>query len=560
MKTISIKKSFIGLFAVALLATSCSDFLDLNPETDFEVESFYSTEAEMDIALAGIYAQFASRGAYGEDLILMDYGTDEGYNTRAFDTKPQANVNEHTSESSDVSSLWQSLYSAINLSNILIKNAVPENFPEGVANSYIAEARFLRGFAYLQLAFWWNEVPLRLEPIVDQASNHVAPSPLEDVYNQIISDLEFAAANLPHAADPEYIGGHANSMAAHGLLARTYLKMAGFPFRDTSKYQKAMDECEIIMNDGFHGLTLPGEFDSYKTHFLNYIQNRYDTRESLWEISFADLSDLGVNTSGTIGTRNGLAFNSDIRALKPISRQFVSPSPALDFLYADEDLRYDWNIPGIQHNRNDLIATAAPLSFAYSIGKFRRWEPTFPDDIAASNLEPQVYVLLEDTTRPDQNNTGINFPIIRYADVLLMYAEASNEVNNGPTALGIAALNEVRNRAGLANIEDATNGNPSALGGRDSFFNELLDERMRELCFEGLRKMDLIRWGLYEERLNFLNNIVRAYPTFDPTSNANVSLLRCYDNFDPNKHLSMPYPAQEVQINNLLNQKPEWNN
>lgn len=558
MKIISLKQSFLRMLFLTLLATSCSDFLDLEPQTDWEAQNFYSTEAEMDIALAGIYSQFSSRNTFGEDFMLMDYGTDEGYNVRSFDSNPQANINSHTPESDDVVNVWRTFYNGINLSNLLIKNTVPENFPAGVANKYIAEARFLRALAYLQLVSWWNEVPLRLEPTIDQTSNHMAPASLEDIYNQIILDFEFAANNLPHAQDADYVVGHANKMAAHGLLARTYLKMAGFPFRDTSKYAKAMTECEIIMNDGFHGLTIAsGGFDGYKAHFLNYIENNYDTRESLFEISFANGVDLGVATAGTIGTRNGLAFNANDRLGVPMARQFVSPSPTLELLYADDDVRFDWNIPGYQHTRAGAIANAAPLSFAYSVGKFRRWEPTFPNDIAASNAAPQIYVVLEKTSNLDQNTTGINFPIIRYADVLLMYAEASNEVNNGPTALGIAALNQVRNRAGLTNIQDA---NPSAIANRDSFFNELLDERMRELCFEGLRKMDLIRWGLYETRLNFLNSIVRGYPTFNPNLPANLSLLRCYDNFVPGKHLSMPYPAQEVQINNLLNQKPEWNN
>jgi len=132
-----------------------------------------------------------------------------------------------------------------------------------------------------------------------------------------------------------------------------------------------------------------------------------------------------------------------------------------------------------------------------------------------------------------------------------MFAEATNELN-GPTAEAVAAIDLVRNRAGLENLGTAK---PEAIAGQDAFFEEITDERLRELCFEGQRKHDLIRWGLLEEKLAVLYESVIYHPNYTP---AMAYKYRCYTNFDSSKHLSLPYPEQEVLINNLLEQKPEW--
>ena len=96
--------------------------------------------------------------------------------------------------------------------------------------------KFLRGLAYYHLTLWWNEVPLRTTPVVDQNSNHVAPSAVDIIYDQIVSDLDYASETLPLVSDSNYEVGRANAMAAHGLLAKVYLKMAGFPL-NTSDYK-----------------------------------------------------------------------------------------------------------------------------------------------------------------------------------------------------------------------------------------------------------------------------------------------------------------------------------
>lgn len=160
---------------------------------------------------------------------------------------------------------------------------------------------------------------------------------------------------------------------------------------------------------------------------------------------------------------------------------------------------------------------------------------------------------LESPEPVNQHFTGINFPILRYSDVLLMFAEAENQLN-GPTAVAQEAIDLVRNRAGLKNLSVVKT---DAIASQESFFQEIVDERFRELCFEGHRKHDLIRWGLLEEKLEEAYDAIRFEPGYNA---AQAYKHRDWDNFEKGstKHLSLPYPEQEILINNLLDQKDLW--
>jgi len=540
----------IGLLAII---TSCTDVLELEPETTWAAEKFYKTESEINIALAGIYSSLSSGQTLGDRMLMMDYGTDEGYALKGWVEDTPTNLYTHNETTKEITDSWKTFYQGINNVNNFITYIDPNNFEEEEYNRFIGEARFLRGFFYYQLTIWWNEVPLRLTPTVDQNSNHKAPASLEEVYTQIITDLTFASEHLPSAFDGDYVPGHANSMAAHAILAKTYLKAAGHPLQASeingkNPYQAAKDHCEIIMTDGNHVLN-----PNYKELFLNYIQNRFELSETLFEIVFKNGSDLGVGISGKLGYTNGLLYKPNPRINTPYSDPLINPSPIFELTYEEGDARKSWNVPGISGRGNGQISKlAGPLTWGYGIGKFRRWEPIYPDDIEASNLEDTPIVVLETPSPLSATSTGINLPIVRFADVLLMFAEATNELS-GPTAEAIAAIDLVRNRAELESLATVK---PQAIGGKNEFFLEIVDERLRELCFEGHRKSDLVRWGLLETKINELEESIIFNSDYD--AKKHTAQLRCVRNFNPQKHLSLPYPQQEVLINNLLEQKTEW--
>ncbi|TLX78244.1 RagB/SusD family nutrient uptake outer membrane protein [Labilibacter sediminis] len=548
------------LAVVLLINTSCSDMLVVAPETVWDVDDFYNSEERVEIGMAGIYSQFAKQNAYGGNLsVYMEYGTDEGYYNRGWDELWAVSLYRHTTNDIHVSGTWRQLYAAINNINLFIAKIDKDAFSEERSNELFAEVRFLRGFAYSTLVSLFEEVPLRLEYVVDQSSNNVAAASLEELYSVIIEDLEFAAMYLPHASDDDYIPGRANKMAAHGILARVYMKMAGYPLQQTEYCQNALNHCDSIISDGWHGLVVDADTLGYRNLFLNYIQNKYDARESIFEISFAENRSIGVATSGRIGNSNGLAFAYEDDGFHPVSKVYMTVSPVLDVVYELTDKRREWNIPGMRYTAGgDAQVVPTLLEATYTAGKFRRWEPENYEDLdikKGKDDQVEPYILLEKVEQPSKNTTGINLPVIRYADILLMYAEAANEINNGPTQEAIVYLNQIRNRAGLANIEDVK---PGRIANKDEFFLEIMDERLRELCFEGLRKHDLIRWGMLGKRLEFLDQIVRGNEAFDASKTAHIGFLRAVNNFDPSKHLSLPYPLQEVTINNLLDQKSNW--
>ena len=551
-----------GLLIIGLLAvtSSCSDALDLEPKTTWAVENFYQTENDINAALAGIHSSLSTYSVFGGTIQQMNNGTDEQYKLKSWNESVPTGIYKHNPASGEVRDLYGALYGGINNANNMIKYIDPVNFEdEAVYNNYLGEARFLRGFMYYHLTLWWNEVPLRLEPSKDQSSNHLAVSPVKDIYEQIIADLSFASENLYGSFDGNYVAGHANSGAAHAMLAKIYLKAAGYPLQASeingkNPYQAAKDHCMAVTDLG-HNLNA-----SYKDVFLNYIQNRFDLSETLFEIVYRNGQDLGLNIGGRIGSSNGLFYGiNGSRVNEPVSSPEITPSPIhehLDMYEVNDSLRKHWNVPAYGANKggwapsNGAVYALQPFYWGYTPGKFRRWDAAYPWDIEKSNAQLNPIITLESPTPVNQHITGINFPILRFSDVLLMFAEAENQMN-GPTGEAQAAIDLVRNRAGLENLATVK---PEAIA-KEAFFDEIVDERFRELCFEGHRKHDLIRWGLLEEKLE------EAYEAiiYDPAYNADQAFRhRDHDNFNPSIHLSLPYPEQEVLINNLLDQKTGW--
>lgn len=564
MKNNKIQISIVFLFIFAL--SGCTDFLETEPKSFWKEESFYSNKQEANIAIVGIYNQLANDEMYGWQFnVLIEAGTDESYTNDTTSLWEESKY-AFTPSSVPIKNVWLRYYRCIQLVNQLEKNLRPELYTTiEEYNSVLAKAYFMRAFCYFNLANWFGPVPLRLTPSTSQADNNLAPSPVLEVYTQVEKDFLFAAEHLLHANSPQYLQGEPNKMAAHGMLSRLYLKMGGYqPYLTTNEatcylpnnqqyFKKAQDQCEIIMNDGWHQLN-----PSYRAHFLTYLQDRYDIKESLFEISFGNLALIGLNVSGRLGNINGVEFVGTF----DIPRGFCKIQAGIPLLnkYAVEDQRREWNIAGFRNNYSGTTFAYTmtyifdtPLNPEYGPGKFRRWEPK---DLAKLKTDLRLvngeYTILNNTTgsEKDPNFTSINFPILRYSDVLLMHAEAIIGGANGSaaaTGAAVNSLNLVKVRAGLAPYA----GNLD----HDDFFDEIVDERLRELCFEGIRKQDLIRWNLLGEKLIETNQAIKANPAYRASDQFHQTFLEPGNNFNKAKHLLLPYPLQETQLNNLLKQR-----
>lgn len=535
---ISIKFKTAVFAAILLAGTSCEEYLTVEPKSSWVKEAFYQNEDEVQMGLAGIYSYLGLDNTYGQVISSMfEAGTDEALYNRN-NNNWAIGLYNHTPADAYIARAWLALYQGIDAANNFI-DKVPNTpgIEDSKRNAYLGEAYFLRALFYFDLVRWWGEVPLRTAPTASVDDNDMEAASIENVYKQIVSDLTFATQNLPHAKDQNE-PGHANKMAAHGMLARVYLTMAGYPLQQTEMYTEAAKQCDIVISDGWHQLN-----PSYKQVFLNYITNKYDRNESMFEIEFSMMRDQGIREDGRIGQINGVQFYYYPTQTEPFAYAMLQNSVKLKNIYEEGDERDEWNNAGFICNAAGNISKVTNDVLIWP-GKFRRWEPVTYGKITEG---VGSYRVLEATPTPDKNFTGINFPFLRYADILLMKAESENEINGPGNAYQY--LDEVRVRAGLEGINQTT------INSKELFRKEIQNERLREFCFEGIRKHDLIRWNILGESLVELNQMIDA----SNGSAKNKTLFkRAGENFNPLKHNIMPYPIQETTLNQKLNQHQEW--
>lgn len=521
------------LVILPIVFLSCEESLEYNPESFIVTENFYKTEADCQLALKSIYSDLGSNNTFGESMsICWATGVDEAIMSRDKNL-PIWTVarNQHNAASTAIENTWRVLYRGINNANIFIEktpDALVED--ESIKEGMIAQARFLRAFYYLELVRAWGDVPLRTESIKGVADNDFGSALAADVYQFVIDELEAVVAKLPVAGETEY--GRATQTAANGLLARTYLSRAGYPNRILSdeSYQKVIDNCDAVINSGKHDL-----LDNYKEVFMNLIQDVNDPTEVIFDVQFSSLFDQGLKEAGKIGQLNGIENKTKNSDTGPYAYGYVYAGISLINSYDQaNDARFDWNIADWKANKDKPVIQEE--KYQWYPGKYRRGDRVLNEDDSYS------IVTLESGNK---NTTGINFPILRYSDILLMKAEALNEL--GSTSAAITLLDQVRNRAGLSSID------PANVADKDAFRSELMDERMREFCFEGQRKHDLIRWGVYEEKL-----LGAKQSMIDAGVVGKLAWMYIWANNIEEKHTVLPIPLKELDENKLMTQNILW--
>ncbi|MFB9058106.1 RagB/SusD family nutrient uptake outer membrane protein [Mariniflexile ostreae] len=530
-------KNILFVFGLLVLVAGCQDSIDLNPISDVGTTNFYNNEDECQLALNGVYNFLGDKSVYESELgIKSAYGTDEALYGRSNLNWPMA-LYVYNANTREIEQIWQALYSGINNANVLIENLPGADFNiEAKRTEMEAETRFLRALFYFELVRRWENVPLRVESVstVEQANNIPATDGV-DIYKFIISELEQVAPMLPEI-ETSHIG-KATETAAYALLARIYLQKAGYPLQHESQssYEKVVEYADKVITSGKHNLSLP-----YKQIFMQEIQNVHDFTEIIFEVQFENLFNEGLNEGGSYGTFTGIQtlYNPG-----PYCGGFSYVAVSLTNLYADDDERKSWNVADWKVRGTGKIQLVDKpeknkyFPYRYYPGKFRRVD--YVGEWSDQNL-----IELE-TGTISKNETATDFPVIRYADVILMKAEALNEIS-GPTE-AVPFLNMVRNRAGLEDIDN------TLVANKNMFLEELIDERSRELCFEGVRKMDLIRWGKLGEKLAKLKEDMEeteVVPAYEWLYTAPNNYL--------DKHNVWPIPLIEVEENNMIEQHVLW--
>lgn len=529
------KKTLILLLASALVAQACN-FLDAYPKDVMTVEDAYSSEAEAQEALNGVYCTLASSYLYGNNMLgRMGLSADIGYEYYNTDAN---GVGYYEVVPSDVkvANYWKGFYSGVGNANRLLANLDKAPLDSASRVQMRSEALFLRAYFYFMLTVRFGDVPLVLEVPKSGRLEHVQvpATPQADVYARIISDMEEAVPGLPDASTLSG-GGRLSKSAAWGILARVCLNAAGYPCKIESLFAKAKLYADNVIKLGFHELN-----PSYEQVFINYMQDIYDIRESIWEVEFwGNNTGTYTTVAGMVGRNNGIGFSNSQGNRDDLGVSIGATRTTSYFygLFQEGDLRRDWTIAPYTFNSQTGEKTFQTTNiWIRYCGKFRReYETLLPKSVSY---------------------TPTNFPLLRYSDVLLMYAEAvacDPASTQTEIAAGYECLNQVRRR-GYGKI--ATVADPSVdirNEGAAVLMETIKEERARELGFELLRKDDIVRWGEFLRRMKYVGDMIPAAYT----SSYYVAGRLYYGNAEA-RDVLWPIPSYELGVNRKLVQNPGW--
>lgn len=508
MKKILNKSLLLAGLGVLL---SCAD-LEERPVGLLAPESLFKSTRDVETAIFGAYGWIATERLYGRQFVtaimlrsdMVDIG-DRGTPAE----RQQVNDFNMDDNNNMVRQFWPVWYQVISAANAAISGAESLGLPESEVNPLIAEARFVRAFSYYHLVRVFGDIPYIDFFITDpSAVKEISKTPAATVYTNIIADLEFAKQWLPEQ-QPAGVRSRPSKGTAASYLASVHLTLAD--------YQKAYNEAKFVIdNKDRFGYGLVSDFqDLFRAPQPNNLQ------EHIFAIDF-------------LGLQNGSGgANDDIMA------------PMTGIRGADPP-KSGWSV-------------AVPSMAVYNTWDSRdyRKEVSFEDSILIGGvLRPYTQFSNPTSRRPhiakyarfagNSNTEGRfsdhNYAAMRYAEVLLIAAEALAEVNNGPNAEAIGYVNQIRARArNWAGRQTNFPQNVSAGLSKDQFINLVLDERRLELAFEYKRWYDIKRRQLGEQVFKGPNS------------------LEPHPNFDPARDYLMPLPRNELEVNpNLMPQNPGY--
>ena len=481
--------------ALLFLLSSCNDdFLTLAPISNANVDNFYSSENDFQLAVNGAYISLRSDGVFQDYVQLIGdmhsdnatVGTTAGvrsyfYELSEFKDQPASPI---------YSSVWNDHYQGIYRCNMVLDQIDAVSFAnEARKKQFIGEARFLRGLFYFNLVRIFGDVPLVLNSLnnIDE-SYTLGRTPAAEVYKAIVADLQAASQNLPASYSGTDVG-RATSGAAKGLLGKVFLTQ--------KSYQEAAQALAEVINSGRYQL-LANFNDLWKPANKN-------SKESLFEVQFK--KQAGTNTGSEFSVRYTPYLSGTVLVgVATTNGGYNIPTEDIANAYTSADLRKSVSVATSYINQKGDVVTGLTGRYtrkflgAYTVGQGA-------DD---------------------------NWPVLRYADVLLLYAEALNEVGFQAGGEAFKYLNQVRARAGLPALSANATDEKLRVPDQQAFRLAVETERRLELAFEGHRWYDLVRTG-------------RA-----------LEVLKTGKNIQPDQ-LLLPVPQQQININpKTITQNPGY--
>jgi len=480
--------SFIIIAAVSFF--SCEGFLDKAPLDTINTSNYPQTEEDVIAMVNGAYQPLQWPKLYNirmwtSDIMAGNSIVGAGGGSDGQETQDMANFVTAT-DNQGVLDLWRGPWPGILRCNLILQQVPGLDIDESVKNRSLGEAYFLRAHYYFILVRYFGDVPLVLTPQGPNDDLRPSRTAKAVVYEQIISDLEKAIELLPLKSSYSANDiGRVSKGTASGILAKVHLTLGN--------WEKVVELCQNISTMGY---------DLNPDYVDNFNPSAENSIESLFEVQYAE--DGGYDFWGN---ENQAAWTSTFmgpRGSGMVAGGWGWNQPTQEFIDAYEagDSRRDVTV--LYNGCPDFDGTAYQSSYSFTGYNVRKY--LVPLSITASH-----------------DNSPMNFPVLRYADVLLMEAEALNEL--GRISEAEIPLNRVRSRAGLADLTGLS---------QTEFKKAVLNERRMELAFEGQRWFDLIRVDNGQYAVDFLHLIGK--------SNA------------ASKHLLFPVPQKEIDVNPNLTQ------
>lgn len=516
MKQIKFSKHLIVLALAIFSFQSCEkNLLDQKNTNTVSAGIFWQDAADVEKATNGMYHPITNTFFWGRIIHTGALLRSDVFNVRPFDANTALSTLQGTPGVARwATEIWQEPYKCIFRANSILENTSESNVPDqAIRNGFLGQAYFMRAFSHWYLLNLFGNVPLVTQTPQSDEDFFPSQTPADQVWAQIIDDLEQAESLLP-ATWSDGNAGRPTSGAATALKGKSYLYQG--------KWEQAHIALQKVVDSGIYSLLPAAEYaDNFGTANEN-------NSESVFELQFLGIENFswGVDVPG-VGTMGNYHIDYAPPTKSPDQGHFVN-SWVKDLFEANGDVV----------RRNATIAYDYPGSTGYGGTPFTT---DFADDIALAGVEgmepifTRKYAGMDVGERDDVDflgtNVGNNWRIIRYSDVLLMLAEALNEDNKTGQAEG--PFNLVRTRANLATVSGLS---------QSDMREAIIDERVLELTGEGHRFFDLVRWGLADDYLG-TTSLHGAHPK--SLSNGT---------FTPNRDEYVWIPVSELSANPNLDQ------
>jgi hypothetical protein len=475
----------IIIYSVVLMMglSSCDDFLKEKAYSFLTPDNFYNNEKDAIAALNAVFSVMQPQGFYQRTVyVVSENAADLLYATAGNSDRNTLTDHTFTNTNGEISKWYVGNYSMIKNANDVIKYVPGINMNETRRNLIVGNACFLRAMGYFSLVQAFGDVPLITGPVtVDDPQLYPSKAPASEIYKLIIADLEYAERYCPPEKDIiSSEKGRVSTGAASALLAKVYLTRAKTSFAESGDSEKALEKCNKVLADNSYELLPAAEYAGIFSS-----DNKYNK-----EIVFAVRFGTAPNTS-----------NITLRMFYPtvlggygsfcIQEEFFNNG-----YESADDVRKGYSISDKAVQNNGTVTDVAPFCY-----KFR------------------------DSQWKEDNNSRTDWFVLRFAEVYLLQSEAVNNINPAD-ANKFSGINIIRQRAGLTDVRYELNmtNTPDS----KAFEQALLDERARELCCEGQRRWDLIRFGKLKEAMAKVgvtvddNHILFPFPQSETDVNPNL--------------------------------------